>query len=253
MCRRRCPGGSRPRSRPESATARSVRPSSLKSAATIDVAPLPCGKATVKGCWNVPSPLPGRMVTLSEPSLTTARPRLPLPVKSPVATADVPLPTTVGDRFLEGAVAFAQEHGDVAGADVPRGQVEAAVAVEIARDDRLRRLTPPPCASRAETSRRRCPGAPRHRWHSRRRRPGRDGHCRSRPPRSSTGFAPTAIDDVRANVPSPLPCRISTTLLLESVTARSRLPVPKSPATMDVGVAAAGSSMGGRATKFPPP
>ena len=81
-------------SRLGSATARSVRPSPLKSAATIDVAPLPGGKATVKGCWNVPSPLPGRMVTLSEPWLTTARPRLPLPVKSPVATAAV----SIADR-----------------------------------------------------------------------------------------------------------------------------------------------------------
>ena len=101
----------------------------------------PCGKATVKGCWNVPSPLPGRMVTLSEPWLTTARPRLPLPVKSPVATAAVVMPTSVGGRFLEGAVAFAQEHGDVGGADVSRGQVEAAVAVEIARDDDRSRST----------------------------------------------------------------------------------------------------------------
>ena len=41
----------------------------------------------------MPSPLPGRMVTLSEPWLRTARPRLPLPVKSPVATAAVRMPT----------------------------------------------------------------------------------------------------------------------------------------------------------------
>ena len=112
-----------------------MRPSSLKSAATIDDAPLPGGKATVKGCWNVPSPLPGRMVTLSEPWLTTARPRLPLPVKSPVATAAVVVADRVGGRYLEGAVALAQEHGDVGGAEVSRGQVEAAVAVEIARDE----------------------------------------------------------------------------------------------------------------------
>ena len=116
-------------------TARSVRPSLLKSAATMDVAPLPGGKATVKGCWNVPSPLPGRMVTLSEPWLTTATPRLPLPVKSPVATAAVVVADRVGGRFLERAVALAQEHGDVGGADVSRGQVKAAVAVEIARHE----------------------------------------------------------------------------------------------------------------------
>ncbi len=125
-----------------SATARSVRPSPLKSAATIDDAPLPAGKATVKGCWNVPSPLPGRMVTLSEPWLTTARPRLPLPVKSPVATATAVVADRVGGRFLEGAVAFAQEHGDVVGVDVSRGQVEAAVAVEIAGHESDRRPCP---------------------------------------------------------------------------------------------------------------
>ncbi len=44
--------------------------------------------------------------------------------------------------FLERAVAFAQEHGDVVGADVSRGQVEAAVAVEIARDQGERAPTP---------------------------------------------------------------------------------------------------------------
>ena len=86
-------------SRLESVTARSVRPSLLKSAATMDVAPLPGGKATVKGCWNVPSPLPGRMVTLSEPWLTTATPRLPLLVKSPVARAAALLPTTLPGGF----------------------------------------------------------------------------------------------------------------------------------------------------------
>ena len=96
-----------------------MRPSPLKSAATIDVAPLPGGKATFKGCWNVPSPLPGKIVTLSEPWLRTARPRLPLPVKSPVATAAV-VADRVGGRFLEGAVALAQKHGDVVGADVAR-------------------------------------------------------------------------------------------------------------------------------------
>ena len=116
-------------------TARSVRPSLLKSAATMDVAPLPGGKATVKGCWNVPSPLPGRMVTLSEPWLTTATPRLPLPVKSPVATAAAALPTTLPGGSSKRAVALAQEDRDVGGADVSRGQVEAAVAVEIARDE----------------------------------------------------------------------------------------------------------------------
>ena len=48
----------------------------------------------------------------------------------------------VGGRFLERAVALAQEHGDVGGAGVSRGQVEAAVAVEIARHDNGRPAAP---------------------------------------------------------------------------------------------------------------
>ena len=42
--------------------------------------------------------------------------------------------TAYVDRGLEGAVAVAQQHGDVVGSNVRDGQVEAAVAVEIARD-----------------------------------------------------------------------------------------------------------------------
>ena len=80
------------------------------------------------------------MVTLSESWLTTARPRLPLPVKSPAATADGEFPTTFATGSWKVPSPLPRQDGDVAGADVSRGQVEAAVSVEIARDqcDRAR-------------------------------------------------------------------------------------------------------------------
>ncbi len=78
--------------------------------------------------------------------------------------------------------------------------------------------------------------------------------CRSRPRRSTDGFEPTKIDaGERERAVAVAFQDINALLVLESVTARSMLPVPKSPATMDVGVAPAGSSMAARPRNCPRP
>ena len=91
--------------------------------------------------WNVPSPLPSstddRAVVSSVSA--TARSSWPSPLKSPATMAVGSDPDRVGDRGLEGAVAVAQQDRHVvAGVVVGDGQVEVAVAGEVAGHDRVR-------------------------------------------------------------------------------------------------------------------
>ena len=67
------------------ATARSVRPSPLKSPATRPYGVVPAVYGT--WFWKVPSPLPSNTDTSLEPLLATARSVRPSPLKSP-ATRD---------------------------------------------------------------------------------------------------------------------------------------------------------------------
>ena len=66
------------------ATARSGRPSPLKSAATTERHSGPVGSCCT--CVNVPSPLPSRIVRADVPMLTTARSVRPSPLKSAATT-----------------------------------------------------------------------------------------------------------------------------------------------------------------------
>ena len=80
------------------ATARSVRPSPLKSAATRDFGPsYPAAYRT--WFWKVPSPLPSNTDTSLEPSLATARSVRPSPLKSPVTRAYGPYPAAYRTWF----------------------------------------------------------------------------------------------------------------------------------------------------------
>ena len=250
MSRRRCPGGWMTSSRLGSATARSVRPSSLKSAATID-------RRAAAGRQRDGQGLLERAVAIAGQDGHAVRAvvedgHAEAAVAGEVAGRDGgrAVADRVGGRSLERAVALAQEHGDVGGADVSGGEVEAAVAVEIARHES--RSGPYPAAT---------PLALMHAAGRRRtvdrglERPVAvaqehrdvvgvgvgDGQIEMAVAEVArhdrVGIRPDGKRRHRlgANVPSPLPCRMSTALVLESVTARSRLPLPKSPATIDVG------------------
>ena len=115
------------------ATARSVRPSPLKSPATRASGAVPAAYRTWS--WKVPSPLPSSTDTSLEPSLATARSVRPSPLKSPATRALGAVPRRVSHLVLEGAVAVAQQHRHVVGAVVGDGQVGAAVAVEVPRHE----------------------------------------------------------------------------------------------------------------------
>ena len=67
------------------ATARSVRPSPLKSPATRALGSIPTAYCT--WFWKVPSPLPSNTDTSLEPKLATARSVRPSPLKSPATMA----------------------------------------------------------------------------------------------------------------------------------------------------------------------
>ena len=79
------------------ATARSVRPSPLKSPATRARGPTPTVYRT--WFWKVPSPLPSNTDTSLEPSLATARSVRPSPLKSPATRALGPNPTAYRTWF----------------------------------------------------------------------------------------------------------------------------------------------------------
>ena len=72
------------------ATARSVRPSPLKSPATRALGTIPAAYRTWS--WKVPSPLPSNTDTSSEPPLATARSGRPSPLKSPATRAHGAVP-----------------------------------------------------------------------------------------------------------------------------------------------------------------
>ena len=127
--------------RPGSATARSVRPSPLKSAATIAVARSRRQgdgqrllERAVAVAWQDRDGVGARLMT--------ARPRLPLPVKSPVATAAVSVPTGLAVVSWKVPSPLPSNTEISLGAVVSRRQVEPAVAVEIARDDIYRGRSP---------------------------------------------------------------------------------------------------------------
>ena len=96
---------------------------------------LPAGKPIVVAGWNVPSPLPSEIETLSVPARATATSRLPSPLKSPTAIADGLVETGIDERAgrgggLERTVAGTQ-------VDAVRGHdVEDAVVGEVADGDR---------------------------------------------------------------------------------------------------------------------
>ena len=99
-------------------------------------------------------------------------------------------------RLLERAVARAQKHRDVVRPDVSGREIQAAVAGEITRNDI---------------------------------QPGR-----SPLPRSLGLTGPVVGLLIAAwKVPLPLPMSTETALALRSATARSRWPLPKSPATIE--------------------
>ena len=118
------------------ATARSVRPSPLKSPATRASGEVPAAYRTWS--WKVPSPLPSNTDTSLEPQLATARSVRPSPLKSPATRASgevpaayrtwswkvpSPLPSNTDTSFRSPITGV----GD--------GQVGAAVAVEVPRHE----------------------------------------------------------------------------------------------------------------------
>ena len=149
-------------------------------------------------------------------------------------------------RFLERAVALAKQHGDVGGADVSGGQVKAAVAVEIARDDidRGRPCRHAACIDHAAAGRRTVDrGLKRPVAVAQEHRDivgvgVGDGQIEMAVAEVArhdrVGVRPDGERRHRLGLERAVAValQMSTALVLASVTARSRLPVPKSPATM---------------------
>ena len=68
-------------------------------------------------------------------ALVTARSSLPSPLKSPATMLVGPEPpVSIGHRGSESAVAVAQEHADGVTIVVGHGEIEPAVALEVAHD-----------------------------------------------------------------------------------------------------------------------
>src|ERR1039458_3612645 len=81
---------------PKSATARSARPSPLKSPTTRPRGNIPAGNGLPLMGLKPPLPLPDSTVTLALGSLVTAKSALPSPLKSPTASEVGPNPTENG-------------------------------------------------------------------------------------------------------------------------------------------------------------
>ena len=115
------------------ATARSVRPSPVKSPATMatGLGPHGVGDLVLEGAVAVAQQ--HRHVVRVAGVVATARSVRPSPLKSPATMASGIGPHGVGDLVLEGAVAVAQQHRHGVVALVCDGQVGAAVAVEVPR------------------------------------------------------------------------------------------------------------------------
>ena len=162
-------------------------------------------------CWNVPSPLPGKIGDAVGALIDDGHAKVAVAGEITGRDRGSAVAHRVGDRFLEGAVAFAQKHGNVIAAGVARGQVETAVAIEIARDKATGERPHRHFGCGLE----RAVAVAQQHGHTvgvgARRLPGRDGHCRSRPPRSKTELAPTSSDDASAKLPWSSPSSKSTT------------------------------------------
>ena len=118
------------------ATARSGLPSPLRSPMATERGRVPTAKLAAGS--KAPAPLPRRTETLLLVWFATARSGLPSPLRSPMARESGFVPAAKIVAGAEGAGAGAQEGRDVVAEMIRHGQVELAVAVEVADGDGLR-------------------------------------------------------------------------------------------------------------------
>ena len=203
------------------ATARSVRPSPLKSPATRAIGPSP-HRVQSPGSGRCRRRCPAAPTRRWSPELATARSVRPSPLKSPATRAPGAGPRRVLHLGLEGAVAVAQQHRHVVGPVVGDGQVGAAVAVEVPRHEGVWAMSPPRTSPGAGRCRRRCPATPTRRWSPElaTARSVRPSPLKS-PATRAIGVVPTAYRTWSWKVPSPLPRQTPTR---RSVSRRWRRP-----------------------------
>src|SRR5580658_336081 len=92
------------------AVARSGLPSPFRSSITTDDG-ADCDPVLNSSCgWNVPSPLPSRMLTLLEPLFAVATSSLPSPFTSAIATDNGWTPTVAGILAHEAGTSHVEHH-----------------------------------------------------------------------------------------------------------------------------------------------
>src|SRR6516165_8693133 len=199
-------------------TAKSGRPSPLKSPTATDVAPALAPK--LRGTWKVPSPLPSKM--LAEPGsetrkvparerpiasllLTTTTSVLPSPLKSAVRIDDWPPPHRANAEVSVTVVTGAEKVPVPVPSNIVRSSVTLfSVATAMS-------ALPSPLKSATV---------------------------------SATGLMPRGMSVLGPNEPAPLPSRTLTVLAVELATTRSALPSPlKSPAAIQDGLAPVGNKL----------